>query len=66
MVLWAHNYHVFTDGFGPQGADPARPYSGSTGRFLEQALGAYGIRLHGLDEAAMRDVPARVFVQPLS
>ncbi|HEX9670096.1 MAG TPA: erythromycin esterase family protein, partial [Thermoanaerobaculia bacterium] len=39
VIVWAHNYHVFTDAFSPRGPAPGRPHAGSTGRFLEQALG---------------------------
>jgi len=39
VIVWAHNFHVFTDAFSPRGPAPGRPHAGSTGRFLEQALG---------------------------
>lgn len=39
VIVWAHNFHVFTGGFGQSGAHPGLPQAGSTGRFLEEALG---------------------------
>ncbi|HEX5760145.1 MAG TPA: erythromycin esterase family protein [Thermoanaerobaculia bacterium] len=39
VIVWAHNFHVFTDAFTPRGAPPPRAHGGSMGRFLRQALG---------------------------